>query len=476
MYPILLGANAVDEIDAFKGKPEMKRQQREYVRFEVTDFNSKSLSKMVPARHRENGVYLFHGAITLGANAEVMALPDEVVAAGCGNTELLPDWKTEQVLPWACKPEKGIVVKRVYCEQSQVQMLPRTICRNLLDELKRDFKGLELLVGGELEFVMAKPSTTAAGWEPWFEGPEIFTTLQGCKAMDFCFDLEQNMEQVGVDILTMNSEYGAGQLELTFVPKFGIDAADMTVTFRTGTKEMAQERGLRATFMAKPFGVSGVGSGGHFNFSLWLPAETESAGHDIVGKVTAGHRNAFHDSEDSDGLSATARCFLAGVLAHAPAMEAICSPTPPCYCRHGNWAPTVANWGVEDRAACVRVKSNPKGAPGSCYMEFRMPSASANPYLVMAAITAAGIDGMQRRLELPPARQTAEQGAAVLPKTLADALTSLEADDYMVKKLGPDFVRWYAGVKRAEMKRIDELLVEGRDLGSVWQHMYMEFV
>merc|ERR1712151_1395178 len=145
-------------------------------------------------------------------------------------------------------------------------------------------------------------------WEPYFDGPEIFTTLQNSKAMDFCYELEDNMNQGGVDIRTMNAEYGAGQLELTFTPKFGIEAADMTATFRTGTKEIAQQQGLRATFMAKPFGVSGVGSGGHFNFSLWTRDQNaEVCNADAVSKARSGCSSAFHDGSDPEGLSQIAR-------------------------------------------------------------------------------------------------------------------------------------------------------------------------
>jgi len=438
---------------------------REYIRFEAVDFNTKGLSKTVPGRHKHSKVFLYHGAVALGSNHEVMVVPEEVLAAGCQNTELIPDWSTEQILPWACRPEKGIVVKRVYCEQVKVP-LPRSICRKLVENLKSEH-GLEIFAGGELEFVLAKPGKEPKSWEPYFDGPEIFTTLQNSKAMDLCYELEDNMEQVGVDIRTMNAEYGAGQVELTFSPKFGLEAADMTATFRTGTKEIAQQHGLRATFMAKPFGVSGVGSGGHFNFSLWR-------------RDTSAGCSAFHDPQDPEGLSSVARRFLAGVLEHAPALEALCSPTVPCYSRHGNWAPVTANWGLENRLAAVRVKSSPTAAPEECYMELRMPSASANPYLVMAALIAAGQDGLRRGLQLPPASQTQDDGAKLLPKSLPEALAALEADQHMKSCLGEDLVRWYCATKRAEIARIEEDLskMEGTesDIISVWQGLYMEFI
>jgi len=436
---------------------------------------------------------MYSGAIAMGANSVVLTFPEEVGNAGCPNFKLVPDWTTEQVLPWACKP--GVSVKRVYCEQLagskegsiKNQAVPRTVCMKMLDELKNfGGKGYEMLIGGELEFTVMKPGDDK-GWAPYFDGVDILATLQNSKSMDFCYDLERDMEAVGVDILTMNAEYGAGQLEIAFAPKFGAEACDMTATFRTGTKEIAQNRGLMASFMARPFGVAGVGNGGHFNFSLWSPDEAGAGSasavadaEDALSKTTAGKTNVLHSASDADGLSSTARHFLAGVLAHASALEAVCAPTVPCYTRHGNWAPVVANWGFEDRTACVRVKADPAGNPSACYMELRLPSASANPYLVAAAVVAAGLDGLERKLELPPARQTKEQGAAPIPTTLEGALQALEQDHYMVDKLGKDFVRWYAAVKRAEEKFINDALATGgrsdEEVSKAWQHMYLEYL
>ncbi|CAK9084334.1 Glutamine synthetase (GS) (Glutamate--ammonia ligase) (Glutamine synthetase I alpha) (GSI alpha) [Durusdinium trenchii] len=368
------------------------------------------------------------------------------------------------------------------------------------------FGQLELLAGGELEFVLAKRVSTGgahgkavAAADPPVSYPLVLPGLctfrqgnaavrcedveasrveevrQGTKAMDFCYELEHQMRQVGVDILTMNTEYGEGQLEITFAPRFGIEAVDQMATFRLGTKdgEIAQAADLRATFMVPGTQIAEDLLTGR-NFSIWSPTQTPrtdegassllgsglghpayAESHSTIGfsfedppsrlqtstmtccmttvTLCPGKDGMFpkaaldtsggmlldvnwtrawcsedldHARADADGLSDSAKSFLAGVLAHAPALEALCSPTPPCYCRHGNWAPTVANWGFDDRTACVRVKSDKKGPPGSCYMELRMPSSSANPYLVIAGLVASGLDGLQRKLELPPQRQS----------------------------------------------------------------------
>eukprot|EP01047_Picozoa_sp_COSAG01_P077226 COSAG01_NODE_13833_length_1529_cov_0.994406_2_plen_156_part_01 len=139
------------------------------------------------------------------------------------------------------------------------------------------------------------------------------------------------------------------------------------------------------------------------------------------------------------GISGVAQSFLAGVLAHASAMEAFCAPTPACYKRHGHWAPTKADWGPEDRMRCVRVKSS-TAEHANCYMELRLPSAAACPYLIVSALVAAGLDGLRRGLALPPAR---DEAAAPLPTSLEEALEALEADQLMVDALGGELVEWY---------------------------------
>lgn len=468
--------------------------EKTYVRLEVIDFHGRALSKTLPVRagkEEQLKAYLYSGALAYGPNSEVMVIPDEIEKRSCPNLQLLPLWSTLQELPWASRPQRSIVVKRAYCEMANLSgsdgklpVVPYTICDRLVKELEEKH-GLFILAGGELEFTMARRDERGS-WVPLFQGVDIFATLQNTKFMDFFYEVEQHMELVGVNIQTINAEYGAGQVEISFTPKLGTKACDMTATFRTGVKEMAQREGLRASFMAKPFGVRGVGNGGHFNFSLWRKHEAPAPYHDKdvepdldpdVAAETTGLQNALRDPEDPEGMSSTARGFLAGVLHHSAALEAVCSPTVPCYCRHGNWAPTAATWGHDDRNAAVRVKAGQSASSTSCYMELRLPSAAANPYLVMAGLLAAGMHGLEEDLPLPPAGQV--EGAAKLPTCLPEALKALEADAYIVSKLGPDFVRWFLQVKRAELAALEERLKPSssdEEVCAAWQHMYMELI
>ena len=462
----------------------MPPSSREYVRFEVTDFNCKSLSKLVPKRHIRDPVDMYCGIMGGGANHSVLTFPEAVLKAGCGNARLVPDWETLTSLPWSSSG--SVAIQRVYCEMNTIGglpssttdsgtesamtmdfrglngMLPRTAARRLLLELETK-QGLLLYAASELEFCVAKVDDWS---KPAFDGPEIFTTLNQTKIADFMYEVEESMAEVGIDVRTMNTEYGAGQIEITYAPAFGIAAADASATFKTGVKEIAQQRQMVASFQSKPFTMFGAGNGGHFNFSLWRSNEN--------GTTTS----AVRGNDDETGLSCVVCHFIAGVLAHAPALEAFCSPTPACYTRHGHWAPNYADWNFEDRAAAIRVKMGEKVDGSDAYFELRMPSASANAYLIVAGIVAAGLLGLDQELSLPPAKQK----DVPLPTTLQDSLEALEADTAFREKIGEDLVKAFVALKRAELAavkaRIDANSSSKRDEAvlEAWRHFYFEFV
>jgi glutamine synthetase len=198
-----------------------------YVRFEIVDFNGKALSKTVPWRHRNESTYMYSGAIALGASARVMTFPDEVIEKKMGNICLVPIWSTRRVLPWA-QTEAGSV-ERVYCHYAQREIpLPRIVCLRMLEKLKKfdGGRGIEMLSASELEFTVHRRRAETQEWAPIFEGVDIFSTLQTAKAMAFCSKVETQMFKAGVDVVTINAEYGAGQIEMPLAPAFGIDAAD----------------------------------------------------------------------------------------------------------------------------------------------------------------------------------------------------------------------------------------------------------
>ncbi len=281
--------------------------------------------------------------------------------------------------------------------------------------------GLEIKSAFEVEFKVYE------GRKPLFSGCDFCVQTTMAQHCAFLFDLEKNLNATGVNVETMYTEYSDGQFEFTLHPECGIKALDDFFVLKNSIKELCDQRGYIASFMAKPDQL-GCGSGAHFNFSIW-DKQTD--------------RNMMYDASQADNLSDFMKHFLAGMLKHVNAVTALCSPTVNCYRRlHGPWAPDIANWGIDNRMATYRIKN--QGISGT-YFENRIPSGLANPYLVMAATLAAGLDGVDQKLQCPPACQTM---ADPLPATLAEGLSALESDSIMIPSLGEDVMAWFIGMKR----------------------------
>ena len=228
--------------------------------------------------------------------------------------------------------------------------------------------------------------------------------------------------------------------ETVFGPGRNLTGPDKAFVFKNGLKELAHRNGLVASFMAKPFaGMSG--SGGHLHISL---AERGSG------------QNSFFEAGVEHGVSALARSFTEGILAHAPAIMPLINPTPNCYHRVKpyTFAPSNVSWGFQDRSAMVRIKA---GGAEDTHLEIRAGSAASNPYLLAAAVLAAGLLGIKADLSLrDQARDRPSEDNPTLPKlpqTLDAALDALEADQSLHGLLGEEFVRVFTAVKRHELAR-----------------------
>ena len=228
----------------------------------------------------------------------------------------------------------------------------------------------------------------------------------------------------------------AGQCEIDIKYDYLTNAADATQSYKFVVRNVAQKYGKVATMMPKPISMD-AGSGMHTNVSLWK-----------------GKENAFFDPDDPDELSQTARYFCGGIMNHARALSAICNPTTNSYHRlvPGYEAPAYIAWSSSNRSAIVRVPKHFKGV-GYSYLkrlEFRAPDPSSNPYLVFAAVTAAGMDGIKKKTD--PGDQVKDdifkmtkserkkKGIGVLPASLGEALDELESDKKFLTSIFSDDV------------------------------------
>jgi glutamine synthetase len=397
--------------------------------------------------------------------AEFTGFPDVVV---------VPDPATFRVLPWADRT--GWMLCDAYFGNGQpVPLDGRGLLRRTLAELAE--AGYDFLAGVEVEFcvVIRSPEQLTpenAGFTPppppvsVFERGYQFLSEVRLDSMGGTLEAVRDaLDAVGLLPRSMEDEWGPGQLEFSFAPMSGMAAADAAVLFRSTVKQVCQRRGLLATFMCRPALPNFFSSGWHLHQSLLSRADGS---------------NAF--ASEAAPLSDLGRYYVAGLLAHTPPMAVFAAPTINGYKRFRpySFAPDRVCWAVENRGALVRVQGSPGDA--SSHVEMRLGEPAANPYYYLAANIAAGLDGVRRGVEPPPAAEADPYvlDAPPLPASLADAVNALEMDAFYRKAFGDTLVSYLVMMKRFEIGRYTEALAEipvpdGQDVSDWEMREYFEF-
>ena len=413
----------------------------EFVRFEQSDTHGISRSKTIPVSHvhdfTEDGLNFLLGQLGFDPQAAVAPGTGYLEELGFPDSRIYPDLSTYRVLPWADKTAR-LLCEPYFTDGRAAMAAPRTVARQLLSALEGI--GYHLFSGFEYEFYLLNRETH----QPPFPGIQIFATLRNNFDESLIYQILRGMNAVGVDIITSNAEYGPGQMEINFAPEMGIEAPDCAFTFKNGVKEIMQRNGYMASFMTKPYADQSA-NGCHYHHSL-LDAKTG--------------RNVFASPDGS--LTDVCRWWLGGQIAHAEALCAFAAPTVNCGKRYKlySFAPTNATWGVENRTTGFRMK-NLDGQ--SAHIENRLPCGSSNPYLVMAGVLAAGLDGLKNKTE-PPAETKGIayglMGVTDLPTRLEESLDALEADTALRTALGEEFIKLFVAVKRHEIGKAKGAIVD----------------
>ena len=410
------------------------------VRLVLTDLYGVPRGKVVAARRMERALTAGHPfAIPLFAsNLWQRHAPSERVYShdiGYRNGVLQLDPLTFAKLPWT--PATAHLITDLYDEDGVIVQTPRAVLRRVLSSAAE--LGLQPVFGNELEFYVYRPGPDGFGYEP-ADGPQAWFSVDALgTSQEFVDELDRAAELMGLELYEIFSEHGAGQFEVNLEPCAGLLAIDRMVALKIAIKEVARSVGLRATFMTRPTSLDSTPpSGYHLHQSL----------RDASGV------NVLADAADPDGLSALARHWVAGQLAHAPAMTGVASPTVTAYKRYhkGTWAPIQIAWGIQNRTALVRAL--PDG--DNTRIENRLGSSDANPYLLAAVMVAAGLDGVRRRLPAPkPATENLFDtlGYQRLPTSPPEGLDALVADAGLTAALGPVFVTTFADVLRLDWQR-----------------------
>jgi glutamine synthetase len=364
----------------------------------------------------------FH-LITDAENLPVDGSPVTGVQNGFRNGLLAPDRSTERRLPW----DESTTI--VICDAlgpggEPAEAAPRWVLRRQVERLGA--LGLASGFASELEFYAYQTSYEDLA-ETGYRAPRAAYHRAGDNDLlvdgvvePLLGDIRRLMPQAGIPIELSQGEGGVGQFEVSLRYAPPVEMADHHSVYKLGVKTLAQRRGLAVTFMAKPE-TGQVGSSCHVHVSL----RDESGANAACG----------HD----DRLTRTGEQFLAGLLAYSSELCLLFAPTPNSYRRllPGSWAPATVTWGLDNRTALVRLC----GVPGDRRFEFRLPGADVNPYLAFAGILAAGIGGIEHQLTPPPpvtGDASRLEGAQVLPRDLAEAITQFAASELAMAAFGSD--------------------------------------
>ena len=408
----------------------------DFLRLQFTDILGTPKNVSIPADQAEkaftDGIYFDGSSI------------DGFVRIQESDMRLDPDPSTFAVLSW--QGSERTTSARLICDVVDTTTGepfvgdPRRVLKDSLDRAAE--LGYTVNVGPEPEFFLFEEDEDGRATTTTHDSGGYFDLAPKDLAQNVRGDIIYGLEEMGFDVEASHHEVARGQHEIDFKYDDALSTADNIVTFRTVVRSIAAQHGLHATFMPKP--IAGInGSGMHTHLSLFADGE-----------------NAFHDGDDEFELSETAYEFLAGLLEHAPAVAAVTNPTVNSYKRlvPGYEAPIYIAWSDVNRSALVRKPA--ARHPAASRIEFRAPDPSCNPYLALAAMIEAGLDGIERGLDCPdPVRENIYEfdeqkreayGIETLPENLGQAVDALEADEVVTGALGPHVSEKFLEAKRQE--------------------------
>ena len=356
---------------------------------------------------------------------------------GYSDFALIPDLNTLRLITW--QPGAALILADVaWLDHTDVVASPRQILRKQIAELEK--AGMVPMCGTELEFVVYKDSYE----EAWNKGYKDlipvnqynvdYSILGGSRIEPLLRDIRMGMTTAGMIVESVKGECNFGQHEIAFKYSDALSNCDNHVIYKNGAKEIADQQGYALTFMAKPNEKEGNSSHIHLSF-----------------RGLKGELVMVDDSDKEHGMSELGRQFIAGQLAHLRELSILLAPNINSYKRYvpGSFAPTAIRWGRDNRTCALRLVGHGAGLR----LENRVPGGDVNPYLAVAGIIAAGLDGIKNKLKLEPAftGNAYESDSSRVPASMPEALELWEKSDWVKQTFGAEVQAHYANMARVEI-------------------------
>ena len=360
-----------------------------------------------------------------------------------GEFRLIPDPDTFTVLPYA--PKRALMLSDlVAMSREPWEACPRDFLKRMLT--KAESIGLKFYAAMEPEWYLTiQDGNKFIPCDQSLDNSSVGMTF----AQDVVDEMIEALEAQGLGIEQYHTEVGHGQHELSIRHAPALRAADNHLIYRETVRNVAYQHGMYASFAPKPFPEQ-AGNGNHIHISAWDTDE---------------QTNLFYDAEDEQNISMLAYHFIGGIMEHLPGLVALTCPSMNSYRRlsPGSWSTAYTCYGSDNREAALRIPSNFWGAEmESTNLEFRPSDSSANPYIALGGLIAAGLDGIERktqpieaqRIDTDPTRLTEEElssrGIRRLPTSLRDATLELERDTVLTDAMGNALANSYLAIRRAD--------------------------
>ena len=356
---------------------------------------------------------------------------------GYSDFALIPDLNTLRLITW--QPGAALILADVaWLDHTDVVASPRQILRKQIAELEK--AGMVPMCGTELEFVVYKDSYE----EAWNKGYKDLTPvnqynvdysiLGGSRIEPLLRDIRMGMTTAGMVVESVKGECNFGQHEIAFKYSDALSNCDNHVIYKNGAKEIADQQGYALTFMAKPNEKEGNSSHIHLSF-----------------RGLKGELVMVDESDKEHGMSEIGRQFIAGQIAHLRELSILLAPNINSYKRYvpGSFAPTAIRWGRDNRTCALRLVGHGAGLR----LENRVPGGDVNPYLAVAGIIAAGLDGIKNKMKLEPAftGNAYDSDSSRVPSSMPEALELWEKSDWVKQTFGAEVQAHYANMARVEI-------------------------